>query len=306
MKLSSVPSRKGRNRMFVGLVAMAFVSLSVGGAPVGEESANAPQVVHAHGRIEVDNGEQVPQSVVVFAWPANEALAHLQVGERINLDPIGTAVVGTNGSFDVVVGDGIDLENYASTHGEVNLMVTADNGRSEFTRSFSVARDAESGSDESPTAFVDLGAIGSVGSVAATSVAPGGASVSDYQQKSCASTKVANLGNKWIPVGGLFSTNSGATADFQYSAGQSTALGVAASISSATAGFSASGTSSVAPPRRSTSRPSRELARSWPSPHSGMGSTSFRAYGQQATAMPRPPTTKCVLTCGLVARVSPA
>lgn len=205
-------------------------------------SAAAPsptndQDVVAEGEILVDASQPVPDEGTLFAWPANEALATLKVGEQVSMDPVGTVNIDDDGSFEAVLTTPDGLDDYASKFGEVNLYLSADNGQTEFGEGFAI--------DIADDATVDLGAVTETGDATVTESATDGPVVDAYAEKACTTTKIADLGNKWIPVGGLFSTNSGTTIDYQYSKGQSTSLGVAVSQSAYNAGFSLSGTTSL-------------------------------------------------------------
>lgn len=181
----------------------------------------------------------------MFAWPANEVLADLEVGEKIPFDPVGSAEVSPDGSFEVSIDDIDGLEDYASDFGEVNLYLSADNSTTEFATSFAVSTDALGQSPGDDPSVVDLGTVSEIGELTSDNATDRAAEVDAYMEKSCSAAKRTNLGNYWVPIGGLFSTNSGSTIDFQYSSGQSTSLGVAVSTKTATTGFSASGTNSV-------------------------------------------------------------
>jgi hypothetical protein len=201
---------------------------------------DSDQVVVAEGEIHVSASQDVPDEGILFAWPANEVLADLEVGEQLSMDPVGTAEIADDGSFEAVLTSPDGLDEYASKYGEVNLYLSADNGEAEYGEAF--ALDV---ADLADGAMVDLGEVTETGETAIDDSVPDNSVVDAYMEKSCSTTKIANLGNKWIPIGGLFSSNSGSAVDFQYSSGQSSSLGVAVSQKSSTAGFSASGTYSL-------------------------------------------------------------
>lgn len=196
----------------------------------------------AERRFDVAVAGEVPTDATLFAWPPNEVLGDLEVGEKIHLEPVGAAQIDRDGSFEVRVEDAEALQDYASEFGEVNLVLAADNGQIEFSESFSISSEDATGEDAD---VVDLGAVSKAGKYAPTARMPRTSQTQGYMEKSCSITKRENLGNHWIPVGGLFSTNSGTKIDFQYSSGQSSSLGAAISYSGATPGFSAGGTVSV-------------------------------------------------------------
>lgn len=223
-------------------VTLLTVSLLVGAAPADTPAGE----VIAEGTFDLSDADAAPPtSATLFAWPANEVLADLEVGEQVHLEPVGAAEVAGDGSFTVTVDDAETLESYASGYGEVNLYLSADNGASEFASSFavSVADVAQVSGDDA--SVVDLGTVSEVGHLVEDPAAAGEVELGDYVEKSCSTAKRTNLGNFWVPIGGLFSTNPGSSVDFQYSTGQSSTLGVAASTKGPTTGFSVSGTSSI-------------------------------------------------------------
>lgn len=179
---------------------------------------------------------------ILYAWPANEELARLKVGERLPLDPIAKADVPANGDVRLKVKDARSLARYASTGGDVNLLMDGVLGDEEFQRSFSLQKkDLETAAGTRP-----LAAVSAVAPIGARLDEPSGAAVHPaYAEKSCETQKVKDLGNHWVPVGGLFSSNPIGAADFQYSKGQNSQLGVGFSTTSPTARWSLSGTSSV-------------------------------------------------------------
>lgn len=223
-----------------GTTTAAVASLLVAAAP----ASSAEEVVVAEGSFAVGESHPAPSEATLFAWPANEVLADLEVGEQFALDPVGSVDVGPDGTFMVAVDDADGMSDYASDTGEVNLYLSADNGEAEFGEAFAVDVASLDGAT-SDGAAVELGQVSEVGDVNLDPEAPDASEAPAFMEKSCTTTKVANLGNKWIPVGGLFSTNAGATVDYQYSSGQSTSLGVATSQSGHNVGFKASGTHAV-------------------------------------------------------------
>ena len=229
-------------RPLVPSCAVAVLVLATTAATPAEPS---DEVVLAEGNIVIEAGDEAPATADVFAWPSNEALADIEVGDQFTLEPIGSAVVGADGAFEVVVDELGELDRLASEEGELNLFVSADNGEQSFDESFSVnLHDLQSGTVDD-AAVVDLGEVAATGEVAHDSEVDPAAEAETYIEKSCTTTKVINHGNRWVPVGGLFSFNSGATVDYVYSAGQSSSLGASVSQKSSVAGFSASGTTSV-------------------------------------------------------------
>jgi len=183
--------------------------------------------------------------VYLYAWPSNEALAVLRVGKSLRMRPVAKAHVARDGSFNLKVRNLSGLRPYASRLGDVNLVVAGEYGGTSFSRNLGVRlADLETEGSTSNSPVADLGKLKPIG--AADKATSG---VSAYSGRStygsCSTKKVRNLGNRWVPVGGLFSTNSGGTIDYQYSKGQSSSLGTSVSAKSSTAGFSASGTTSV-------------------------------------------------------------
>lgn len=220
--------------------ATALVStLLVAAMPVEEPEDR----VLAEGVFDVEASEPAPSEGRLFAWPANEALATLEVGEKFTMDPVAEVDVASDGSFDVKIAGAEDLRDYASDRGEVNLYLSADNGLTEFSESFTIDVSAVESSDvDSPV--VDLGAVEPASGLEATS--PVDATTAPaYMEKSCTSTKIRDLGNRWVPIGGLFSTNAGATVDFEYASGQSSQLEVGTSQKASNVGFKVNGTNSM-------------------------------------------------------------
>ncbi|WP_413354730.1 hypothetical protein [Microbacterium sp. 1P06AB] len=220
-----------------GVGILAFAAAAVMPAPSEDE------VIVAEGTIVTAPRSDVPETADVFAWPSNEALADFEVGDQFNLEPIGSAEVDGDGNFALAVDSMNVLDRMASDQGEVNLFVSADNGETTFEKSFSVNVDEiESASVDS---VVDLGDVAATGEAEDAGAADPMASSDAFIEKACTSTKITNLGNKWVPVGGLFSSNTGAKVDYVYESGQSSSLGAAVSQKASNAGFSASGTTSI-------------------------------------------------------------
>lgn len=67
-----------------------------------------------------------PGIAVLYAWPSNEELAALAVGERLNMDVVAKAEVSPEGEFELRLADGAGLSEYSSESGDLNLLLSAE------------------------------------------------------------------------------------------------------------------------------------------------------------------------------------
>jgi|GEM_PF-3102363 len=239
-------STRFRSKALVTIAILTGSLFVIGAAASGDPERSPNEDVVVTGAVTSADHEPLPRTVTVFAWPANEAIADLEVGDKFALDPLGSSRIAPDGSFEVSLGQSDELQPYASEEGEVNLYVSSDNGEQEFGSSAPVDLDEVSNVDSGELDVGVLSPIGETGDVTkGSALFETTARVDAYTQKACYTKKLQNLGNKWIPVGGLFSTNSGATVDFQYGSGTSSTLSAMESKSSATSGFSVSGSTSI-------------------------------------------------------------
>ncbi|WP_449281463.1 hypothetical protein [Leucobacter sp.] len=178
-----------------------------------------------------------PGIAVLYAWPSNEELAALAVGERLNMDVVAKAEVSPEGEFELRLADGAGLSEYSSESGDLNLLLSAEFDGSVYE--YNVGLDPVAVENAEPgEAAVESVAPEPVADVEATS---GRA----YAEKGCSTKKVAELGSKWVTVASIYSSNTGTEITHSYREGQATTMGVAVALSGANAGYEVSGTTTV-------------------------------------------------------------
>ncbi|MCR6711697.1 MAG: hypothetical protein NVV57_02910 [Demequina sp.] len=226
----------------VGTTAVVMTT----GAVSTSENVNDTGDVVVEGQLEVGSGDDVPSKISVFAWPSNDVLAHIKVGDKFALDPVGSAEVASDGSFEVTLDKTDDLDRYVARSGDLNLYLSADDGSVEYAESVPI--DLSSGSASASAVddvLVDVGEVAVAGEVSDEGVPRDSSTAPAYVEKGCTATLVKNLGAKWIPIGGIFSTNTGATVDFQYAKGTASTLGAAVSTQGKEVGFSSGSATSM-------------------------------------------------------------
>ena len=247
-------------------------------APGIRDSARLTGDVVVAGTALSNAGEPVAAGtpVVLQAWPPSRVLAPLAVGESVKLSPVGGAVTRVDGSFDLRFSDPALLIPYVNETGLVDLEVTmtidgvpsvqalsypapadiatavgvpAENlaelerAGARSTKAVQLTRDGglattddDDGGDASGLADSTPG----LDAAARTS----GDGNSDVADKTCVSTKIANLGSRQTIVGRAY-TVAGAKATLTFTTGASTELGIGFSATGTNGSFKANGTSSI-------------------------------------------------------------
>lgn len=223
--------------------------------------------------------------VIMYAWPNNDFLAKMANNESAKLVAVAKATTRADGKFDMRIADPGLLTPLKSKTGQVELMLSAQSGADAYSYNFSRRMEGASAAavayrdpgapEVSPPAdpgkqILDGASLDGSGSVLPTgtetqtvnvTLAPikaGSSATGDkgtaatidesvqYGDKAaCASVKTGTYSPIWVTVGQTFVDNVGVWADFSYTSGVSTSMGVGVSTSGGYGTYSAGGTSSV-------------------------------------------------------------
>lgn len=217
------------------------------------ESAELAGPILARGVLVDRSGRPAGGRVAVVAWPPPEVMATLEVGDAVKTAHVAKATVGSDGTFALRVDPTVPLAEFMMEDGTVNfeLMGETTNGWTFF----SFPRTLESNPS---LAWVDARRPDLPGESAPpevlkvtlrpgpTELRPSDAAPAPLpaSEKACANTVVATYNGRLGIVGEVYS-GPHSTADFQYSSGSSSTLGVGFSVTGQSGTFSASGTSGI-------------------------------------------------------------
>lgn len=233
----------------LGLTTCLAASLLVA-AP---SSADTASVSLVHGTLRDADGTPFAAGTAV-SLSASTPSTDLEVGDSIASSTVGQTTTGEGGAFDLRVSDPAALAPMASKDGLIDFEVRAVTGDSyapfSFTRSIVTRKGATSLVEpgaEAPAARaaavpdepVEIEALaGAVDADTALTAVRSGA----MRTQVCGETRVADLGSRQVRVGSTSAT-SGILAQFTYSTGASTTIGVGASTSGKFGSYKVSGTS---------------------------------------------------------------
>lgn len=233
------------------------------GTHLSDSSALSTPTV-ASGRVIGRDGRPVANaSVVLMAWPSNDVMASVVVGDRITLQPVAKARTSADGSYALRLASTNLVEPIAGRDRLVNFSVFAGSGKDSadpysFGRRLAGnARDAvdevlqEPGAPATDPATpadpvgVDL-RLGDVGRSTASgpsmSVAQGAGGTPIA--KSCHGYYKKDLGRRRVLVGATYNNNSYVEAGFEFRTSAVSTLGTAISASGAFGTFKRAGTTS--------------------------------------------------------------
>ncbi len=183
-----------------------------------------------------DTGSQPAETstVALYAWPANDALSEMTVGEELPLELVSTDVRASAREITVRLPERADLRRYAATTGDVNLILSVTTGRELSEQNI--------GLDKAEVDEVNRSRVLKVPTQTRITVDDSDGLAPRF---ACAILKEKELGDRWVNVASLFSRNTGTRQTYLYSKGQSTKFDAGASPTGADSGFEVSGSTSV-------------------------------------------------------------
>ncbi|WP_405061706.1 hypothetical protein OG474_08655 [Kribbella sp. NBC_01505] len=237
----------------------------------GSASLSTPVVVG--GTVRTPNDTPLAgANVVLLAWPSNEVVEKMAIGDKLTLQPVATAVTGGDGSFQLRLDSNDRVRPMADSYGIVNFDIVASpvdpaSGQSGSSFSFSrrlvdtaagpVLADVNAPEGEAtpaPSTEVQLKSDGTVREVnpepqlpvdkSAEVIETNPAPLQKGGDTVCEVDYVKGLGPIWVLVGQTFNVATYMEAQFTYIQGSSSSLGVGISTSGKAGTFSANGTTS--------------------------------------------------------------
>jgi hypothetical protein len=234
-------------------------------------SLNTPVIVGGAVRTAKD-APSAGANVVLLAWPSNEVVEKMAIGDKLTLQPVATAVTASDGSFQLRLDSNDRVRPMADSYGIVNFDIVASptdpaTGQSGGSFSFSrrlvdtaagpVLADVNTPEGEAapaPATEVQLKSDGTMQEVnpepqvpvdeSATVIEPNPAPLQKGGDTVCDVSYVQGLGPIWVLVGQTFNVATYMKARFTYTQGSSSSLGVGISTSGKAGTFSTHGTSS--------------------------------------------------------------
>jgi hypothetical protein len=196
------------------------------------------------------DGSPAAGQLVLVAWPRQEILSGMRVGDHVKLLPVAKARAQSDGGFVLRVDPSVPIAETMTPDGMVNFELVATTSRGQatisFPRRFEVSDGTPGWHDVNSAASadaVDLRVTGRVGS--GTVSAPNGARApAPAIDKFCNSTFETTYPVVWGIIAEQYS-GPNATSKFFYSAGATSTQGVGVSASGDFGTFSASGTSGI-------------------------------------------------------------
>ena len=246
-----------KKRTVAGLVAAVVLTVEpMSGAvavssPTIGSSAAGSGVLLARGTV-LDAGQRPAAGarVTMVAWPSNDVLESMRVGDSFKLQVLSTAVTDARGGYALGATARDGVAPFADRFGNVNVDVFADSGSGAHSmQSTSLTPSpgtttlagARSVSGAVPPAAVSVPTM-VLTARAATSPGQRAGALAHGMNKTCSSFYVGDLGNHTALVGSHYSTTTGVKHDFKYTSGATTTFGVGYSLSGKFGTFSKSGT----------------------------------------------------------------
>lgn len=233
------------------VVALGVVALVLASSPLAVEAASpdwGPDVadsstltgsVVASGRV-IGVAAVSGSQVVLLAWPRQDVLSSMVPGDSFKLVPVGKALVGSDGSFDLRIDPKANMDEFLESDGRANLDIRVTSAAGMTTYGLPVQRDSQGRVSSDPSNVVIDARAG------ATPPAQGSQSVlAPTVDKWWTETLVLNYVPQWDVVGELY-TGPHATGTFRYQVQASTTLGIGVSATGAFGSWSSSGTVSWA------------------------------------------------------------
>jgi hypothetical protein len=202
--------------------------------------------VLAQGNLQTRTGNPVSGRVLLVAWPVSATLAALEIGDAFHTLPVAQTSVGSDGRFALRIDPAVPLHEYTEPDGTINFELYADTNQGRAAYNF--ARKSVGGAWVEPAGAaaariavtVDL-ALGRSERADPTTTVPSGAAPPENKDYGCPNYVVARYNGRWTAIGETYPGPS-ATAEFIYTQGASSTLGVGISVSGDYGSYSASGT----------------------------------------------------------------
>ena len=250
------PHRRSLASGLAGILFAAAMNGAVAGRTAQNDSAWLPELkrsddlegpIVARGRLLDERQRPVAGHLTLVAWPRQELLAPLDVGDGVKLVPVGKAIAAADGSFALRIDPGVPLAELVDPDGAVNFDVVAESGGrwaiSSFPRRL-VEADGEpawaSPAGQDHTEALDLMLRLRHGRPGHSGV-PEPPPISDRQ---CMTVVRAVWDGVLDTVGEVY-TGPNATGDLKYLSGSTSTVGVGFSASGEYGSFEAGGTSTV-------------------------------------------------------------
>lgn len=193
----------------------------------------------ATGRVSrFDSSRAANARVVLMAWPPDEVMESLQVGDSVRMVPIARATADENGNFELRISETVDYRSVSTTPTDqiADLDIVVDTV--EGTTSFSFSRDFSD--PTAPAVDVDMQLSRAPRPTQEEATAE---SEPIERNMQCTTSFVQDYGATVVLVGQIFNeTNSGAYETYKYTAGAQSSLGIGASGSGNYGSWSQSGT----------------------------------------------------------------
>lgn len=156
--------------------------------------------------------------VRLMAWPKLEVLQQLTDGDRFLIKPIGRATTDTLGRFTMRIDPSIDLTEFTSENGNIDVSLEANTVTGAVTYDATIPRDiASADADEEELGTMprtlDLELVESPD----LAVDPQQVAALNSDEQAASSTSFKSLGDKRVRVGFINKVGSTATVWFQYS-----------------------------------------------------------------------------------------
>lgn len=228
-------------------VASAARSAAVDWPTTVRDTADLSGPVIASGSVRDARGRPASGQAVLLAFPPQDVLSTMKVGDSVDVVPVGKARVGADGAFALRWDPLIPIDRFTSSFGTVDLEVLVDGpaGASVIAFSREVTPDGSLGAaanepgDGRAAGEVALILDPGLGSTRRSRDVRAAATVAAAPIY-CTNTLKALYSPVWHLVAELY-TGSHATVDFTYAVGTQSTLGVGLSVSGSAGSFSQSG-----------------------------------------------------------------
>ncbi len=206
------------------------------------EGGSGDGPVAASGRLLTQEGKPAHGIALrLEAWPSSDTLQRLKPGESVQTVPVGKVVTKRDGTFSLRVANVAALSRMKNRSGVVDLSIVGEGEGAQYNFSFPLEADGlirgKVGSGKPGLDLRPVGQLSKDQSARAEATAP-------PMEKACTYRLLEQLAPRTVIVGSSYVQTSGVTADFQFSTGASSALGVAVK-SPGSVSYKASGESSV-------------------------------------------------------------
>jgi hypothetical protein len=252
-QIARIAAMLAAGSLLVGFVSpgAAAASNSAGWMPALRSSETLSGPILASGRLVTNTGAPAAGQVIAMVWPTNEVLAGLKVGDPVETVPIAKTTADQTGAFVLRVDPSIPMAEYLEKDGTLNFNVVAVGAGTRGVLSMSRRNDSASGQWRAVTAG-SVGADASetpaqltVGTTGAGPSQPGVPLPAPASNRSgvCPGYVVATYNSVPVAIGETYAGPHD-NAQFVYTNGSSSSLGVGYSYGGTYGSFSQNGTSS--------------------------------------------------------------